>query len=179
MTVTWLENRLEAPGETPPGAFCHAAGDAPALALRLTPNRSLTPEGFVLFIGLTCGLALIPMVAMLGTPVLWAILPFFGLAVGGLWLAIARSNADGRLTEELQLWSDRIALVRHNPRGPDQRWEANPFWVRVRLLAEGGPVENYLTLRGAGREVELGAFLSPQEREELSEALLRALARLG
>ena len=176
MPVLWLENRLQAPGQ--PGALCHAAGHPPVLALRLSPNRSLSAEGFVLFVALSCGLIAIPLGATLGTPVLWAILPFFGLALGGLWLAIARSNADGRLTEELTLWSDRIALLRRNPRGPDQAWEANPFWVRITLHADGGPVENYLTLNGSGREVELGAFLSPQEREALSIALRGALSRL-
>ena len=176
MPVDWLENRLEAPGT--PGAFCHADGAAPALALRLTPNRSLSAEGFVLFIALTCGLIAIPLISVLGTPVLWGVLPFFVLAVGGLWVAIARSNADGRLCEELTLWSDRIAIVRVNPRGPRQEWAANPHWVRVSLHPRGGPVENYLTLRGGGREVELGAFLSPWERADLSEALERALRRL-
>jgi uncharacterized membrane protein len=178
MPVDWLQNRLEAPGTTP-GAFCRADGQAPALALRLTPNRSLSAEGFVLFIALTCGLISIPLISVLGTPVLWGVLPFFVLAVGGLWLAIARSNADGRLTEELTLWSDHIRLVRLNPRGHRQEWEANPHWVRLTLHAQGGPVENYLTLRGGGREVELGAFLSPHEREALCATLRGALARLG
>lgn len=178
MPVDWLENRLEASGASP-GAFSHAAGDAPALALRITPHRSLTAEGFALFIAITCGLIAIPLISVLGTPVLWGVLPFFVLAVGGLWVAISRSNADGRLTEELTLWSDHIRLVRLNPRGPRQEWEANPHWVRLTLHAQGGPVENYLTMRGAGREVELGAFLSPQEREALCDALSGALARIG
>ena len=177
MPVHWLENRLEAPAT--PGAFCHAEGKSPALTLRLTPHRSLSAEGFVLFIVLTCGLMAIPLISVLGTPVLWAVLPFFGLVVTGLWLAIARSNADGRLCEELTLWSDRIALVRLNPRGARQEWEANPHWVRITLHERGGPVENYLTLRGGGREVELGAFLSPGERADLRAALERALRRLG
>jgi uncharacterized membrane protein len=178
MPVDWLENRLEAPGT--PGAFSRAAGQGPALALRLTPHRSLPPEGFVAFIGLTCGLIAIPMLALLGSPVVWGVLPFFVLVVGGLWVALRRNAADaGRLREELTLWSDRMHLVRTNPRGARQEWEANPHWVRLSLRARGGPVENYLTLKGAGREVELGAFLSPQERADLCAGLERAMMRLG
>ena len=177
MPVHWLENRLEAPAT--PGAFCHAEGKGPALTLRLTPHRSLSAEGFVLFITLTCGLIAIPLISVLGTPVLWGVLPFFVLVVGGLWAAIRRSNADGRLAEELTLWSDRIALVRLNPRGPRQEWTANPHWVRVTLHPDSGPVENYLTLRGGGREVELGAFLTPWERADLSAALEGALSQVG
>ena len=58
-----------------------------------------------------------------------------------------------------------------------RRWHANPFWVRLRLL-DDARVEKYLTLQGNGREIELGAFLSPGERETLYDALRAALARL-
>jgi uncharacterized membrane protein len=39
----------------------------------------------------------------------------------------------------------------------------------------GGPVPSYLTLRGAGREVELGAFLTQDERVTLERDLRSAL----
>ena len=58
-----------------------------------------------------------------------------------------------------------------------RRWHANPFWVRLRLF-DGERVEKYLTLQGNGREIELGAFLSPGERQSLYDALGTALARL-
>ena len=42
----------------------------------------------------------------------------------------------------------------------------------------GGPVPNYVTLSGKGREVEIGAFLSEDERVslfgELEDALFKA-----
>jgi len=57
-------------------------------------------------------------------------------------------------------------------------WEANPYWVEVKLRPEGGKVENYLTLRGAGREVEIGAFLAPDERQVLRRELDDLFAKL-
>ena len=48
--------------------------------------------------------------------------------------------------------------------------------MRARLL-DDGHVEKYLTLEGNGREIELGAFLSPWERETL-HAEIGALGRL-
>ena len=54
--------------------------------------------------------------------------------------------------------------MRHGPKGKRQDWEANPYWLRVTLHETDGPVPNYLTLKGDGREVELGAFLSEDER---------------
>jgi len=179
MPVIWLENNLKAPA--PAGAFLHSGGGGrPAMRMRLRPNRSLRPDGFVLFIGLTCGLIALPLLSLLGTPVLWGILPFFAITVAGMWYALHRNARDrGRLHEDLTLWSDRMELVRHEPGGARRAWDANPYWVRLTLRASGGPVENYLTLKGGGREVELGAFLSPDERAGLHEALNRALARVG
>lgn len=176
MPVVVIDNHSKAPGR--PGAFSHAAGDAPALILRIRPNRSLPRRGFVLFMALTCGMAAIPLLSILGTPVLWGVLPFAVLAISGLWIALSRNYDDGALTEELRLWSDHLALVRHNPRGRAQHWQTNPHWVRIELHKTGRPVENYLTLRGGGRAVELGAFLSPQERTRLCDALNEALARV-
>ena len=41
-----------------------------------------------------------------------------------------------------------------------------------------GPVEAYLTLSDGQREIELGAFLTPDERRDLCDDLMRRLARL-
>jgi uncharacterized membrane protein len=177
MPLAWQRDETEAPGN--PGAFLHAAGDPPAVELRLWPHRSLAPQGFVAFVGLTAGLLALPLIGMLGTPVLWAVLPFAGLAVWGLWTALRRNAADAAaLREELRLWRDRVEIVRQAPGRPRQEWAANPHWVRVTLHEEGGPVEQYLTLHGGGREVELGAFLSPDERVALAAALRARLAAL-
>jgi uncharacterized membrane protein len=51
--------------------------------------------------------------------------------------------------------------------------------VRVELHATGGPVPSYLTLRGADRPVELGRFLSEEERVALCRDLRARLARQG
>lgn len=138
----------------------------------------MTPEGFVVFMAATFVMIAVPLIAVLGSPVLWALLPFFALAIWGLWFAISRNKRDAALTETLTLWSDRVELVRKEPRGNAKHWDANPHWVSVHLHPGDKPVEKYLTLRGAGREVELGAFLSPDEREALHGDLLKALARI-
>ncbi|KGB81506.1 MAG: DUF2244 domain-containing protein [Confluentimicrobium sp.] len=161
------------------GASSYEAGAAPLAILHLWPYRSLPRRGFVAFIAITCALILMPLIAVVGSPVLWGLLPFVAGAVALTWFLLERSYKDGTLLEELRLWPDRIELTRHNPRGPRQEWSSNPYWVRLRLHPEGGPVENYLTLKGRGREVELGAFLTPGERTALRDELQRALAALG
>lgn len=172
MPIEWSEKIQEAPEKS--GAF------SPVAVLRLWPHRSLTAKGFVWFIGITAVALSLPLMAVLGSVVLWGLLPFMLLALGGVWYGIARNQTDLSLNEVLVLSADRIALTRHNPRQSDQHWEANPYWVEVTLHPSRGPVENYLTLRGSDREVELGAFLSPDERIELYADLqdrLNALRR--
>ncbi|MBI1416189.1 MAG: DUF2244 domain-containing protein [Limimaricola sp.] len=140
---------------------------APLAELHLWPYRSLPKKGFVIFVGISAAVIGLPLMAVLGSPVLWGLLPFLVATIAGLWWALQRSYRDGSTLEELRFWPDRMHLVRYNPRGPKQEWEANPFWVRADLLPEGGPVKDYLTLQGAGRTVELGAFLTEEERRVL------------
>jgi uncharacterized membrane protein len=103
-------------------------------------------------------------------------LPFLAGALVAVFLAVRRSHLDARLTEELRLWPDLIVVERREPDGTVRRWHANPFWVRPRL--RDAHIEKYLTLEGGGRAVELGAFLSPGEREALHADISAALARL-
>jgi uncharacterized membrane protein len=163
-----------APADTMPDTMAQGRGD-PRLCLRLTPHRSLTPEGFVWFIALTAGLISMPLFGILGTSVFWALLPFLVFAIWGIWAALQRSWRDMDLYEDVAIWQDLIRVERHQRKHASRVWEANPYWIRVVLHPKAGPVPNYLTLQGGPREVELGAFLSPAERGELKRRLERAL----
>jgi uncharacterized membrane protein len=153
-------------------------GDGGEDRLHLWPHRSLSQRGFAWFIGLTAALVALPLLSVLGSPVVWALLPFVAAMLAAIWLALRKNGRDREIVEDLQLTPERLALVRHGPRGRRQDWEANPYWVRVTLHQTGGPVPNYLTLKGEGREVELGAFLSEEERTALFRELSSHLAEI-
>lgn len=123
------------------------------------------------------GLA-IPLIALAGTRVVWVLVPFAAAALAGLWFGFRRNQFDGRLVEEVAVWPDEIRIERREPGGRVRRWSADPWRVRVRVH-EDARIEKYLTLNGGGREVELGAFLSPEERValavEVEDALTRAI----
>lgn len=142
--------------------------------LTLWPHQSLTRSGFFWFIGSTAGLLALPLLALLGTAVLWVLMVFFVLALAGVWRAIIVNKIQLSMHEELTLDRDRLKVEHVPPRGPILAWQANPHWVSVHLRKDG-PVENYLTLRGEGREVEVGSFLSPEERAALFDELQDAL----
>ncbi len=143
--------------------------------LSLWPYRSLLRKDFVMFIGATAALVALPLLTLLGQPVLWGLLPFFLLMIAGVWYALHVSYRRGEVLEELTVDEAHAYLTRHNPKGDVQEWDANRYWVTVHLHPKGGPVENYLTLRGGDREVEIGAFLDAEERLALYDELSRAL----
>ncbi len=173
MPLEWEDLSKGAPDNT--GAFSHRAGDPPRRRLTLWPHRSLPRKGFAAFILATYAMFMLPLMAFLGTAALWGMLPFLLGTIALTWAFLQRSYTDGRLREELTLWNDHAELIRQDPRGARQSWGANPHWVKVEMHAHSGPVENYVTLRGGGRTVEIGAFLSPGERERLYHDLLREL----
>ncbi|MEM8790888.1 MAG: DUF2244 domain-containing protein [Pseudomonadota bacterium] len=150
--------------------------DCPIYQATIWPNRSMGPK---LRRNMLCFAAAgfsVPLIPALGTPVFWGLLPFLGLALGCLWFGFRMSDRSGRLHEVLTIWRDEMRVERFEPRGDVLRWAADPFRVRVQLHEDARP-ENYLTLTGGSREIELGAFLSPWERLELKEEVDAALIK--
>ncbi|MDU9004895.1 DUF2244 domain-containing protein [Sedimentitalea todarodis] len=151
--------------------------NAPAQELQLWPHQSLPPKGYAGFILATFILILIPLVPLLGSVLLWGLLPFLLLAVGGLWYALDRNHHNAQVLEILTLTDKDAHLIRHNPNGAAQEWQCNRYWTTTQMHETDGPVPHYVTLKGGGREVEIGAFLSEDERIALFEELNRALRK--
>ncbi|MEO0683328.1 MAG: DUF2244 domain-containing protein [Pseudomonadota bacterium] len=165
----------EAAGAEAPAA---TRSDPPIYEATLWPNRSLSGGGFVAVMAFTGAMLTLPLAAVGLGAVALGLAPFLAATLAALAWAIARSNRDGRLQERLRLWADLVEVERREPGGRVRRWSANPYWVTVTVHPEGrGRPDSYLTLAGAGREIELGAFLSPEEREALAEELLGAFAQ--
>lgn len=174
MPYEWVTSLTDPPATDAPG---HAEGAAPIAVLHLWPFRSLPKRGFVFVIGLAFAAILIPISAFIGTLALWWLLIPALAALAALWWFIDRSYHDGEILEELEIWPDHIRLTRTGPRRAHAMWEANLHWVTLHCHAHGGPVLNYLTLTGAGREVEIGAFLHEDERPVLHDEISRTLTR--
>ena len=143
--------------------------------MRLWPHQSLPPQGFAAFVLATFTMILIPTFAVLGTSLLWGLLPFAMAAVAGIYWALQSNHRARRIEEVLTLDATTARLVRTDARGEVKAWEDNRYWTQVRKYAREGPVPHYVTLRGHGREVEIGAFLSEEERIALFEDLERRL----
>ncbi|MQY43151.1 DUF2244 domain-containing protein [Epibacterium sp. SM1969] len=144
---------------------------APEAELHLWPHQSLTPEGYVAVIATAAGLLILPLSIALGSLLIWGLLPFLLLALFGLKWALDLNRKHAQILEVLTLGDTDAQLTRYGPANKIQSWNCNRHWVQVKMHDKTGPVPNYVTLQGAGREVEIGAFLSEEERESLFEEL--------
>lgn len=151
--------------------------DPPLFEKHLRPYRSLSKDGFVLVIALISVGFLIPLLAFLGTAVLWGLLPFMLLCLSGVYFGFMQNYRQSEMFETMRLWRDMIAVHRFDPPKQDRFWSAHPNFVKIHLH-KNHEVENYLTLTGGHREIELGRFLTADERlalyKEISENLSRA-----
>lgn len=145
--------------------------------MRLWPHQSLPPKGFAAFVLATFTLILIPTFTLLGTVLLWGMLPFVLMAVGGIYFALQSNYKSRQIEEVFTLGSDTARLTHRTPKGEVKEWECNRYWTTVTKYEKDGPVPHYITLRGEGREVEIGAFLSEEERVALYDDLQRSLRR--
>ncbi len=135
--------------------------------LTLTAHRSLPREGFAAVILFASVMIAIPLVGFLGTKLLWGFLAGLVLVIWALWAALRRSYRDGTMVETLTRTGDDLTLTHVPVRGATKVWTCNVYWARVEIHPNGGPVENYVTLSGNGRTVEIGRFLSEDERKAL------------
>ncbi len=135
--------------------------------LHLWPYNALKPEGFAAMILGFFLFATMPLIAVMGTKLFWGLLPFMLAATAALYYALRKNGRDRQIIEVLTLTPDLTRLTHTPTKGESQSWEAQTYWVKLSLHPTGGPVPNYVTLKGGGREVELGAFLSEDERKAL------------
>ncbi|PYC48786.1 DUF2244 domain-containing protein [Litorivita pollutaquae] len=147
----------------------------PRRVLSAWPHRSLPKAGFAAVILGAFLFITIPLLGVLGTKVLWGLLPFALLTIGALWWGIARSYKDGEVLEELEIDADTARLSRRSARSTPQVWDCNTYWLRPEIHPSGGPVPSYITLAGGSRVVELGAFLTEDERKRLYSELIAVL----
>lgn len=149
------------------------------LDAEIRPNRSLpNPAFWVLMaafgvISFTAGIAFM----LLGA---WPVLGFFGLDVLIVFLAFKLSYRDGRRLETIKVTEEEIRVARRSPFGHLTAFRVPLAWTRVELAGEGEPdVQARLTHKG--RNLIIGAMLSPKEREALAEAVRGAIeaARRG
>jgi uncharacterized membrane protein len=137
----------------------------------LYPNRSLDQFGFYLLMA-----AIVLVSAGFGAAFVvlgaWPVTGFLGLDVVLLYLAFRWNYRQGQRAEFIRLDGAELAVRRVEPSGRRREWRFDAHWLRVTIEDPN----DQLTLSSHGRSLVVGAFLSPEERLELAQALRAALA---
>lgn len=160
----------------PPGRGAAAGADDPVyFDALLRPNRSLSPRGFfwlMVVFGVMCFVSGIGFV----TAGAWPVMGFFGLDVLILYVAFRASYRTGNLYETVKLTGEGLRVRRVYPSGRAREWAFQPTWLQINM---DDPPEHHsqLELRSHGDTLHIGAFLTPEERLEVAEALREALDR--
>lgn len=144
---------------------CSELVHAPEFSAMARRNNSLdSSERFLVFaalfvvsVGIACAFA------ALGA---WLILPFAGLEMLVLFLALRYVDRHAADYERVAIDGDRVEVERHEG-GRTQRFELNRYWARVVASGNG----ERLALRSHGRDLEIGHFMNDAQRLELARAL--------
>jgi len=142
----------------------------------LHPHASLGPHSFLALMAAVSAISFTAGVAfmLIGA---WPIFAFFGLDVLLVYLAFRVSYHRARMYETVRLTANELAVEKVDPNGRKQRWEFQPYWLRVGVQnsSRHGAM---LTLSSHGRTLEIGAFLTPEEKHDVAQALEVELRRL-
>lgn len=156
-----------------PAAAPTAGTQTVFLNAELRPNRSLSRRGFAWLMGSLVAISFAAGVAFVSIGA-WPVFGFFGLDVLLVYLAFRASYRSGRLFEYLKLTREALEVKRIRPSGAAQIWRFHPWWVRV-SIDRPPEHESQLVLSAHGKSLTVGAFLSPEERGEVADALEDAL----
>jgi uncharacterized membrane protein len=142
----------------------------------ITPHRSLSRKGFVLFM-LVLGLAsfVTGMAFLLAGA--WPVFGFCGLDVLLVDFAFRLNYRAGKAYEEVTVTPSELTVRKVSPRGRISEWTLNPLWVRLDRVVHAEFGIERLFLVSHGRRLAIAGFLGPQEKESFALALSNALGQ--
>jgi uncharacterized membrane protein len=142
----------------------------------LTPNRSLSREGFVAIMVLVVLVNLVVGGLFMAVGA-WPVAGFAGLDVLIIWWAFRANFADARQMERISITEHELVLDRLRQDKPQEQHRFVRRWVRVELEEdrERELIGRLLLISGPTR-MQIGEFLAPEERKTLASALKSALA---
>jgi uncharacterized membrane protein len=141
----------------------------------VSANSSLTRQGAALFLGVTAAASMV-LAGVLTARGFWPVLPFAGLGLFALGVALGLNMKRGRYREFVSVYGDRI-VIEKGVGTVEERLELPRHWTRVELVRapwRGHP--SRLLLRCHGKSWEVGAVLTETERESLGPRLAELVA---
>lgn len=143
---------------------------------RLQPHRSLKASHFKLLMLLLCAISTATTIPffLLGA---WPIIGFMGLDVLLIYVAFRASYNSAKAYETVRLDVVSLKIEKVSAKGVKRAFSFNPLWVRLGTDEDEDYGMRRLFLRVRSREVELGKFLTAQERADFAKKFRPALAQ--
>ncbi|MEQ8334828.1 DUF2244 domain-containing protein [Nisaea sp.] len=142
----------------------------------LYPHRSLSPAGFLILMTAIscCSIAIGTVFWMAGA---WPVVGFLGLDILLIYVAFRLSYRDARRYEIVRLTHAELTIERFVRGRRVLQKQLQPYWLKIEVEEERtGP--DRLMLRTHGQSLEIGAFLSPPEKQDFADTLTGALAKI-
>ena len=131
--------------------------------IELAPNCSLSAAGARLFFGSVCAFSLM-FALIFVVQGLWPVLPFWGLEMLVLGLALQASMRRRRYTQTVLITESSVSLVIRSRHG-EAKQEFARHWARVRLRTpRTGRHPSRLMIESQGHSIEVGSFLTEEDR---------------
>lgn len=132
------------------------------------PNSALTADNKIKVVIL---LAIIPLLIGVGFSLVgaWLVMPFVGLEILALAIAFYYINNHEADYESISIDGDSLVVERSTSQQVSQD-VINPYWVKIlqHKLPNG---ELHLYLQSHGKEIEVGRYLTSEQRELLAKQL--------
>ena len=152
-----------------------ATTTTPLFAAALKPDRSpRIVGGWVAFA--VAAVAAAPL-AVLVPGVLLPAAVAFGIGGAGMTALSLRQSRRRRLTQQVTLWADQLEVATTERSGARTRRRFDPKTVRLMLQRDDNEKAVAMRLRAGKDELELGAFLKPEDRSSFARAFGTALRR--
>lgn len=119
----------------------------------------------------------LPIAGVVATIGAWPVLPFLGLELALLALALGLSRRSGNAIEAITLSRQALTVRRVDHWGAETSVSFAPHWLQV-IVETVDEDNSRLVLRSHGQSLTIARFLLPHERVALARALRRELARV-
>lgn len=139
----------------------------------IVPHRSLSPQGGAVLLAVVMAfnvLVAIFLIVVRAPPVL----PFLGLDVLALWIALRASERAARRVERIQVTAEAVTVSREDEKGARTVWTSPTAFTRVGVEQPG---EHGVRVRLMihRKRLTLARALGPDQRVELADALKDAI----
>ena len=152
-----------------------ATTTTPLFAAALKPDRSSRVMGGWLAYAMA-GIAATPL-AVLVPGALLPVIAAFGVGGAGLTALTMRQSRRKRLSQQVTLWADQLEVATTNHKGERTLRRFDPRKVRLVLNRDDNEQTMAMRLRDGKDEMELGAFLKPEDRSSFAKAFGTTLRR--